>query len=318
MSLSMDRNTFVRLNREIGDLRQREAAELKKEAEATRKMNNAREQARKASSQSTASMYLNTANRELKNAEAAQSARAKYVDDIARKSQELARIQERISKAEEAEHKASLAASEKRRRDDDRARRALEQANAELRRDYEARVANLEAQIAAQIEREAGSSAPFEILPAEGQTEPYDFFISHASADKEEFVDEFVRRAQSAGLRVWYDRFSIAWGDSIRQKIDEGLRNSYFGVVILSPKFFERPWTNYELDAIIQRDLSGRGRILPIWHRLTQDDIEKYAPTLAGRLALSTASSSSDTIVKELIVVRDRFRGALEGEKPSQ
>jgi hypothetical protein len=95
-------------------------------------------------------------------------------------------------------------------------------------------------------------------------------------------------------------------------KIDEGLRNAYFGVVVLSPNFFERPWPNYELDGLLQRDLSGKGRLLPIWHRLTQDDVAKHAPSLAGRLALSTASSTSDAIVQELITIRDRFKDAMQ------
>ena len=121
--------------------------------------------------------------------------------------------------------------------------------------------------------------------------------------------------AKQQGVRVWYDRFSISWGDSIRQKIDLGFRNSYFGVVVLSPDFFSRPWTNYELDAIIQRDLSGDGRILPIWHRLTKDDVQQHAPSLVGRLALSTASLSSDAIVEELIRVRNQYKHAVKVTK---
>ncbi|WP_197422531.1 MULTISPECIES: toll/interleukin-1 receptor domain-containing protein [unclassified Phenylobacterium] len=255
----------------------------------------------------------------MQNVERAQASRSRLANDIARKSQEAARLQERISRAESAERSAARAADEKRHRDDERARRALADANSKLRDDYEARVANLEAQIAAQIESQASRTVPFEVSAAYGETEPYDFFISHAWADKEEFVDGFVRKAESAGLRVWYDNFALVWGDPIRQKIDEGLRSAYFGVVVLSPNFFSRPWPNYELDGIIQRDLSGRGRLLPIWHRLTQDDVEKHAPSLAGRLALSTASSSSDAIVKELIVVRDRFRDAVKrNENPTR
>jgi len=312
MSLSMDRTTLTRLTKEIGDLRSKDASEIKKEADATKNANAAYDRARRATSTSSASSYLSTATRETQNAERAQSQRSKLANDIARKSQEAAKLQERIAKAEEAERKASLAERERHRREDEKARKSLAAANDALRKEYEARVSNLEAQISAQIESKASGTAPFEISAAEGQTTPYDFFISHAWADKEEFVDGFVKKAELAGLRVWYDKFSLAWGDPIRQKIDEGLRNSYFGVVVLSPNFFSRPWTNYELDGIIQRDLSGKGRLLPIWHRLTQDDVEKYAPSLAGRLALSTASSSSDTIVKELIAIRDRFKAALD------
>ena len=111
-------------------------------------------------------------------------------------------------------------------------------------------------------------------------------------------------------MDVWYDQSVLIWGDSIRQKIDDGLRRSYFGVVVLSPSFFERPWTQYELDAIVQRDLSGSGRLLPIWHRLSQDDVAKHAPSLAGRLAMPTSTYSTEQIVSELITMRDRFKAA--------
>lgn len=314
MSLSADQSKSLRLTKEIGDLRSKEAAETKKEADATKKMNAALSSASRASSQSFASMYRNTAAREAKNIETAQDRRARYSSDIARKSQELAGVQERIARTEEASRRAAASADAKRRKDDEKARKDLASANHKLRQDYEARIANLEAQIAAQIETQASNTEPFTVTAEEGQSEPYDLFISHAWADKEEFVEPFVKKAEAAGLRVWYDKFALQWGDSIRQKIDEGLRSAYFGVVVLSPNFFSRPWPNYELDGLVQRDLSGKGRLLPIWHRLTQDDVEKHAPSLAGRLALSTASSTSDAIVQELIIIRDRFKDALREE----
>lgn len=313
MSLSSDRSTVSGLTKEISDLRSKEAAEIRREADATKKMNAAQASASRASSASGKSSYLSTAAREAQNIETAQDRRARHSADIARKTQELSRAQDRITKAEEAERKASAAADAKRRKYDDKVRKDLAAANDKLRRDYEARVGNLEAQLAAQIEAQASDTAPFEVTTPEGEQEPYDLFISHAWADKVEFVDGFVKKATEAGLRVWYDRFAVQWGDSIRQKIDEGLRNAYFGVVVLSPNFFERPWPNYELDGLLQRDLSGKGRLLPIWHRLTQDDVKKHAPSLAGRLALSTASSTSDAIVQELITVRDRFKEAMKG-----
>ncbi len=315
MSLNNDRSTVSRITKEIGSLRSKEAAEIKKEADATKKMNSAHQSASRTGSTSMVSMHLSTASREAKNVEAAQAKRAQYSIEIARKTQELSRIQDRIAAAEATERKKTQAADTKRRQGDDRARRDLATANAQLRQEYEARVSNLEAQISAQIEAQASDTPAFALTTPEGEQQPYDFFISHAWKDKEEFVDRFVENATAAGLRPWYDRFALQWGDSIRQKIDEGLRSSYFGVVVLSPNFFERPWPNYELDGILQRDLSGRGRLLPIWHRLTQDDVEKHAPSLAGRLALSTASSTTDAIVAELITIRDRFKEAM-GKDP--
>ena len=312
MSLSMDRSTLARINREISGLRSKEADELKKEADATRRMNSAFQSASKASSVSTANSYTNTASREQKAIESAQANRVRHSSDVARKTQDASRLQERISQEEERERKSTMAADLKRRKADDKARQDLASANTKLRAEYEARVSNLEAQISAQIEASASATKPFDVSSAEGQSEPWDFFLSHASADKADFADAFVAKAEARGLRVWYDRFSIEWGDSIRQKIDEGLRSAWFGVVLLSPNFFDRPWTNYELDGIIQKDLSGNGRLLPIWHRLTQDDVAARAPSIAGRLALSTASSTTDSIIEELIRVRDRFRAAMQ------
>jgi hypothetical protein len=74
-----------------------------------------------------------------------------------------------------------------------------------------------------------------------------------------------------------------------------------------------RVFAGVQLDAIIQRDLSGRGRILPIWHRLSRDDVQKHAPALAGRLALPTSNYSTKQIVDELLIMSARFKTASSG-----
>lgn len=304
MSLSSDRARVTAIQRAIGDLQRRQAEEAKKVADHSRRMNSAMASAAKASSPSSASSYLSTATRESKNVENAQAKQASYATDIARKNQELLRAQDVVLRGEEKERKDAIAANKKQRMSDETARQALQDTNASLIRD----ISDLKIQISAAIEQQASSTNAFVVENAEGKEQPYDFFISHASADKEDFVNDFVLAAQQAGLNVWYDRQAINWGDSIRQKIDEGLRRSYFGVVVLSPNFFDRPWTQYELDGIVQRDFSGHGRLLPIWHRLTQDDVAKNAPSLANRLALSTSNYSTDAIVAELISMRDNFK----------
>lgn len=304
MSLSLDRSTVARVQKEINDLQRKQAEEMKKVAQATKNMNSARGSASRASSPSTARSYLNTADREVKNIEAAQDKAARYGADISRKMIDLTSAQERVFKGEEKQRKDQAAIHERQRKADEAARNKLESSNLALAKD----LANLKAQLTAAIEHQAAATQPYVVENAEGQASPYDFFISHATADKEDFVDGLVSRAEAVGLNVWYDSSALAWGDSIRQKIDDGLRRSYFGVVVLSPHFFERPWTQYELDAIVQRDLSGSGRLLPIWHRLSQDDVVKHAPSLAGRLALPTSTYSTDQIVSELLVMRDRIK----------
>ncbi len=92
----------------------------------------------------------------------------------------------------------------------------------------------------------------------------YDVFISHASEDKDEIVRPLAYALQGEGLSVWYDEFEMKIGDSLRRKIDKGLANSRFGIVVLSKDFIKKGWTNYELDGIITKSVTGEQVILPI------------------------------------------------------
>jgi hypothetical protein len=166
-------------------------------------------------------------------------------------------------------------------------------------REMEARIAEI-----------TSATLPLEAPPvAVGESETHDVFVCHASEDKADFADELASKAREAGLNVWYDDFRIQWGDSLRQKIDRGLSGSYFGVVILSSNFFAKQWTQYELDALVQKEMAGVGRILPIWHKVTLDEVRKYSPSIAGRLALNTMLVTTDDIVEKLVEMRDQLKG---------
>lgn len=106
--------------------------------------------------------------------------------------------------------------------------------------------------------------------PTELGGETHDVFISHASEDKEDFVRPLANALIQEGLNVWYDEMTLRIGDSLRQKIDKGLANSRVGLVILSPSFIKKGWTNYELDGIVTRAVSGEQELLPIWHNITK------------------------------------------------
>lgn len=67
-----------------------------------------------------------------------------------------------------------------------------------------------------------------------------DLFICHASLDKPTFVAPLARALQDRGLVIWYDEFSLKPGDSARRTIEEGVRDSGAGLVVLSPRFFDR------------------------------------------------------------------------------
>lgn len=75
------------------------------------------------------------------------------------------------------------------------------------------------------------------------------------------------------GLKVWYDEFELHIGDSLRRKIDQGLAKSRFGIVVISPDFIRKGWTNYELDGLITRAVTGDQILLPIWHHISKKEV---------------------------------------------
>jgi hypothetical protein len=128
----------------------------------------------------------------------------------------------------------------------------------------------------------------------------YDVFISHASEDKDTLVRELANALVSRGLEVWYDEFTLKIGDNLRQKIDQGIANSRFGVVVLSQSFFGKGWTNHELDGLVTRKADGQQELLPIWHGVSKADVMAYSASLANTVALSTNHFSIDHIADEI------------------
>lgn len=131
----------------------------------------------------------------------------------------------------------------------------------------------------------------------------FDVFISHASEDKNEVVRPLATALQNSGLSVWYDEFELRIGDSLRRKIDKGLASSRFGVVVLSQAFFGRGWPEYELDGLVTRAVSGDQILLPIWHNVSKREVIGYSPSLADRLARSTATHTVEEIAAEIVDV---------------
>lgn len=68
----------------------------------------------------------------------------------------------------------------------------------------------------------------------------YDAFISHATEDKAKVAKPLSKALTTMGFNIWYDEFELKVGDSLRQSIDQGLANSRYGIVVLSPAFFAK------------------------------------------------------------------------------
>lgn len=88
-------------------------------------------------------------------------------------------------------------------------------------------------------------------------------FISHSSKDKF-FVRNLAERLVAEGIKVWIDEAEIKIGDSLIQKISEGIKDSDYLVVVLSQSSINSNWVQKELQMAMTREIIGNRVILPI------------------------------------------------------
>jgi hypothetical protein len=131
----------------------------------------------------------------------------------------------------------------------------------------------------------------------------YDLFISHASEDKASLVEPLATILSTYGVNVWYDVFTLEPGDSLSKSIDRGLTDSRYGVVILSPSFFCKPWPEYELRGLVSKELGRDKVIIPVWFGVSREQILSYSPPLADKLAINASSLSCEAVAAELLRV---------------
>ena len=122
------------------------------------------------------------------------------------------------------------------------------------------------------------------------------FFISYASEDRDLVVD-LNTELSSRGYSVWWDKGQLTLGDSLTEKINEGLRLSQYAIVILSEDFLRKNWTKAELNALQARTIAeGRKVILPVRRDLSHEDMAKHLPLLGDRLTISYENNLEEMV----------------------
>lgn len=215
-----------------------------------------------------------------------------WESDRAKKSAESADLGKKIADKRQKRNDAYLKLQKAQQDEQKKQDRQMKRVQAS----YESRISQLQSLTIPSNVHRAGSNV--EDMAEDPQ---YDVFVSHAWEDKESFADEFVGELRKLNLRVWYDTSQIKWGDSMRAKIDDGLKKSKFGVVILSPDYIKegKYWTKAELDGLFQLESVNGKMLLPVWHNLTKKEVMAYSPIIAGRLAMNTASMTPSEMAKE-------------------
>lgn len=130
----------------------------------------------------------------------------------------------------------------------------------------------------------------------------YDVFISHASEDKDAIVRPLATELEGLSVRVWYDEFSLKLGDSLSTSIDKGLKESRFGLLVLSKSFLVKNWPEYEYRSLLTRQIDGEKVILPLWYGVTKEDVKGYSLFLAD--IMSFPVSEDNLMVATLAILR--------------
>lgn len=94
---------------------------------------------------------------------------------------------------------------------------------------------------------------------------PKKIFISYSHRDRD-FVKKLADDLKKKGISVWWDEWEINVGDSIVQRIEDGIKTSAFLAVVLSPDSVKSNWVKREVGSATMRQLSEKRSItvLPI------------------------------------------------------
>lgn len=126
-------------------------------------------------------------------------------------------------------------------------------------------------------------------------------YLAHASEDKAR-IRPLAEYLMANGIEVWFDEWEIEPGDSLREKMEEGLGAMTHFVVALTETSISKPWVAKEIDVGLVRQVGGQSRFIPL---LIDLDPAKLSPFLQTMLYLPL--DPTDDVQRKGLV--DRLHG---------
>lgn len=131
--------------------------------------------------------------------------------------------------------------------------------------------------------------------------EKYSVFVSHSSDDKIEYVDDLVREMRALDISVFYDSDVIGWGDNLKDQIDNGLNTCKLAVIVISPSYFGKEWTEYEIQSLLIRQNKENDKlILPILYNVSKEELVRHYPLLRNVVFKHSKSQSKKRLAQEV------------------
>lgn len=124
--------------------------------------------------------------------------------------------------------------------------------------------------------------------------EPPRAFLSFSWEDHD-LAGKIAHSLQANGIDTWWAEWEIRAGNSLRQKIDEGLQGCTHFIVLLTPASIKKPWVNQEMDAGLVRKLNGQTRFICLRHELAPSQLP---PLLSGMLSPEIGSDFASDMRK--------------------
>ena len=138
-------------------------------------------------------------------------------------------------------------------------------------------------------------------------------YLAHASEDKAD-VRPIAEYLMGHGVDVWFDEWEINPGDSLRQKMEEGLLGMTHFAVVLTPTSIKKPWVQREIDAGLVGLVGGRSKMVPLRLGTAVSELSPFLQTLL-------CPEIDPTDEQSLAALVDRLHGVSRkpalGPKPS-
>ena len=118
-------------------------------------------------------------------------------------------------------------------------------------------------------------------------------------------MERLARALMSAGIDTFFAQWEIRAGDSLRQRIDQGISDCTHFVVLLTPASIRKPWVNAELDAGFVARLADELRLIPLRFGLSASELP---PLLRGLRSpsLDDFESTVGELISDILGVTER------------
>lgn len=134
-----------------------------------------------------------------------------------------------------------------------------------------------------------------------------DAFLCHAWSDRRAAAAELYAALKQEGVDVWFSEEDLVLGASLPRQLDRGIARSRVGIVLVTPGMLEAlrkgGFADQELGALL-----ATGRVVPVCHNVSYEELNAESPLLASRTGLSTEDSTLQAVA--LKIADSLIRGA--------